>query len=208
LEDSRLKNIRSELNGVAMDIGQLFIDAFGLIRTPVREASILLNDPVFAIAFTLFLVLAASWYFKEQKTLPFLASAIIIALLLGFFFKPFLQEVRPCATGPSKIPCPADFSLPSMHALLVFTLAIVSLGNRSFAIYLIYALFVAFSRVYLGVHTITEVMAGLALAFFACVLAELLFRELKWEVPRAVHIKHDAGRLQHSSTKTKLEGLA
>ena len=63
-----------------------------------------------------------------------------------------------------------------------------------------YALFIAFSRVYLGVHTISQVAAGLALAFFACVLAELAFRMMKWEVPQAIHIKHAAGKLLHAST--------
>jgi uncharacterized membrane protein (DUF485 family) len=187
-----------------MDAGQVFIQLFSLVRAPVYGASVLLNDTLFVVAFSALLVLACSWLFSEQKKLPFLFSAVLIAVLLGFGFKVFLQEERPCVTAPSKIACPPDFGLPSIHALLAFTLAAVAIGNRSFAIYLIYALFVAFSRVYLGVHLITEVAAGLALAFFACVLAELFFRRMRWEVPQVVHLKHAMGELPHTQLKTQV----
>ncbi|GEM_PF-729805 len=179
-----------------MDISQLFLEAFGLIRPGVRAASITINDPFFAVGFSLALVLALTWHFKEWRRLSFMIAAVAIALLLGVAFKAFLQEPRPCIDSPGKIPCPLDFSLPSLHSLLTFTLAIVAVGNRSFPYYLIYALFTAFSRVYLGVHTIAEVAAGLALAFLACVLCEMLWRALKLPLPPGIHIKHTVAKLQ------------
>ncbi|MCX6772083.1 MAG: phosphatase PAP2 family protein [Candidatus Micrarchaeota archaeon] len=179
-----------------MDIAQLFTDAFGLVRPEARFASIALNDTAFAVLFSIALIITLTCFFKEQKLLPFMVASVAIALLLGVSFKAFLQEERPCVETPGKIPCPLDFSLPSLHSLLTFTIAIVAIGNRSFAFYLIYALFAAFSRVYLGVHTITEVAAGLALAFLACVLCEMLWRSLKLPLPPGVHIKHSAARLQ------------
>ncbi len=184
-----------------MGFEEIFLFLWGLVRYPVKEASVVFNEPLLVMVFSLALVLAASWHFKEQKRLPFLFAALMIAFALGLFFKPFLGEIRPCVFVPGKIPCPLDNSLPSMHALLAFTLAIVAIGGRSFPIYLIYSLFIAFSRVYLGVHTISEVAAGLSLAFFACVLAELIFRMMKWHVPLSVHIKHDAGRLLSAPAK-------
>ena len=180
-----------------MDPQSLFISLFGLIRPEARFASVALNDTAFAIFFSAALILALTYLFKEQKLLPFMVAAVAIALLLGVSFKLFLQEERPCVETPGKIPCPLDFSLPSIHSLLTFTIAIVAVGNRSFAFYLIYALFTAFSRVYLGVHTITEVAAGLALAFLACVLCEMLWRALKVPLPPGIHIKHSAARLQN-----------
>lgn len=187
-----------------MALDGAFLSLFGLVRPFVREASIFFNDPASVLISSAALVLATSFLFREQKKLPFLASAVVIALLLGFSFKSFLQVERPCVGAPSKIACPDDFSLPSMHALAAFTIAIIAIGTRSFPIYLLYALFIAFSRVYLGVHTITQVAAGLALAFFACVLTELFFRMMKREVPQVVHIHHDIGKLPHSAAKTKI----
>ncbi|MFA6329048.1 MAG: phosphatase PAP2 family protein [Candidatus Micrarchaeia archaeon] len=179
-----------------MDIPQLFLSAFGLIRPEVHFASVALNDAALAALFSIVLVLFVTWRFKEQRRLPFMVSAVAIALLLGVGMKAFLQEPRPCVDSPGKIPCPLDFSLPSIHALLTFTLAILAVGNRSFAIYLVYALFTAFSRVYLGVHTIIQVASGLALAFFACVLCEMLWRRLKLPIPSGIHIRHSAAKLQ------------
>jgi len=178
-----------------MDLQSPFISLFGLIRPEVRFASIALNDTAFAIIFTFALILALTYFFKEQKLLPFMVASVAIALLLGASFKLFLQEERPCVETPGKIPCPLDFSLPSLHSLLTFTIAIVAIGNRSFAFYLIYALFTAFSRVYLGVHTITEVAAGLALAFLACVLCEMLWHCLRLPIPSHVHIRHGMSKL-------------
>ena len=180
-----------------MDAPTTLIWLFGFVREPVRALSIALNDVAIGALLSLALILALTWHYREQRMLPYLFCALALALILGFAFKTFLQEPRPCIAVPGKIPCPLDFSLPSLHALLAFTLVVVSLGNRSFPFYLLFALFVAFSRVYLGVHTISQVAAGLALAFFACVLCELLWKAKKWEVPRAVHIKHDSDRMRN-----------
>lgn len=179
-----------------MDSPSLFLSAFGLVRTPVREASVLLNDPLFAVLSGIALVLLLSSHFREQKKIAYIVFAVAIALALGGAFKLYLQEPRPCEQVPGKIPCPTDFSLPSIHALLAFTLAIVAVGSASFPFYLLFALFVSFSRVYLGVHTVPQVAAGLALAFFACVLCEIVWRRMKWEMPDGVHLAHDARRLQ------------
>lgn len=180
-----------------MDFAQLFISAFGLVRPEVVAASLALNNLYSGIAIGIALILALSFCFQEQRKLPYLAFALVIALLLGYGFKAFLQVERPCTETPGKIPCPLDFSLPSIHALIAFTLAIVAVGNRSFPFYLLFALFVAFSRVYLGVHTIPQVMAGLALAFFACVLAEIIWRREGWELPTGVCLAHDARGLKN-----------
>jgi membrane-associated phospholipid phosphatase len=169
---------------------------FTPFRPFARELSILLNDPYVAFAASLALVLIVSYRYKEGARLPFLVLALSLGLVLGAGFKLFLQEPRPCIDIPGKIPCPLDFSLPSLHALMASTIAIVAVGNRSFPIYLMFALFVAFSRIYLGVHTIPQVAAGLALAFFACVLCEIIWRRTGWEIPQGVHIVHDARRLQ------------
>ncbi len=179
-----------------MDFSQLFPSLFGLVREIARAASIFLNDPLDVFLFSALLVLAISFFLHEQRRIPFIVASVLVALLLGFGLKALIAQARPCISVPGKIACPQDYSLPSLHSLLAFTLAVSALGNRSFAIYLPYAVFIAFSRVYLGVHTITDVAAGLALAFFACVLAELLWKQMRWELPLQVHVRHDSGRLR------------
>lgn len=179
-----------------MDFRQLFLDALSLVREPVRDASIFLNDPVSGVAFSALLVVALSFIFHEQRKIPYILAAVAVALLLGLAFKSFLQSPRPCIELPGKIPCPLDFALPSLHALLAFTLVVLAVGSRPFAVYLIFALFTAFSRVYLGVHTISEVAAGLAMAFLACVVNEIIWKRMKWAIPNEMQLRHDSARLR------------
>ena len=179
-----------------MDFPALFLYAFSLVRSPVRDASIFLNDPAAGFAFSALLVLLLSLIFREQRKIPYILVAVAVALLLGMAFKALLQEPRPCLENPGKIPCALDFALPSIHALLAFTLVVLSVGNRSFAVYLVFALFIAFSRVYLGVHTISEVAAGLAMAFFACVINEIIWKKMEREIPGEVNLRHDSARLR------------
>lgn len=179
-----------------MDFGSLLLYAFSLVREPVRGASVFLNDPVLGFGFAALLVIVVSLFFREQRKIPYIFTAVVLALLLGVAFKSFLQEERACVETPGKIPCPLDFALPSIHALLAFTLVVLAVGNRSFAVYLIFALFTTFSRVYLGVHTISEVAAGLAMAFLACVMNEIIWKKMKREIPGELNLRHDSARLR------------
>ena len=171
-------------------------------QSALTLASVLLNDRVWGTLLGIALTLAVSLLFREEKKLPFLFSALAVALLLGLFFKPFLSQERPCASEPGLIACPDDFALPSLHALLAFTLVVSSLVNRSFPIYFLFSLFVAYSRLYLGVHDLMQVAAGLALAFFACVLAEIAWGAAGWRLPGLILLRHDsvgaAQRARHS----------
>lgn len=143
----------------------------------LMAAAVFLNDAVLFVGFSLALVLLLTYVFREQKNLAFLCLCLLIGFLVGTAFKLFLAEERPCVEMPAGVTCPSFYSLPSLHSLFAFCIAIGSLKNRSFLIYLLYALFVAFSRVYLGVHTVADVTAGLGLAFFSCVIAEVIVIE-------------------------------
>jgi membrane-associated phospholipid phosphatase len=178
-----------------MLLQELALAAFWYVRQPVIAASVFLSDAAAFAASSAALLVVVSWLSSEQRRIPFTLTAVAIALLLGLSLKPFLHEERPCVLVPGKVSCPLDFSLPSIHALVAFTIAIAAVGGSSFPIYLSYALFVAFSRVYLGVHTITEVAAGLSLAFLACVLAEMLWRRAGRELPPEVRMRHEMGAL-------------
>jgi len=185
-----------------MDFGFLALaPLIAAAKSLLTAASVFFHQPELFFLSSAALVLATSLYFCEQQRLAFLAAAVAIALVVGYGFKLFVQAERPCVEMPSKIACPQDYSLPSMHALAAFTIAIVAIGTRSFPVYFSFALFIAFSRVYLGVHTIGEVAAGLSLAFFSCVLAELSFRAMRFELPSVVHLRHDIGKLHRTSAK-------
>jgi len=101
--------------------------------------------------------------------------ALLIAGGMALLAKNLIMEPRPCIGGDSLIQCPLDYSLPSGHAAIAFTLLIAFIGKRSFPFYWIFALLVAYTRFYLGVHTFEDLAAALVLAPIAYQLADIIW---------------------------------
>lgn len=130
------------------------------------------NEPVLTVLASLihdniiFLVLLVGLLLlgeRGERTKKILVALVFVALLsLGL--KEAFQIERPCNELITKVPCPESYSFPSIHATLAFTLAIAFLYRSNYWIYIAFALLVAASRIYLGVHTFEDVAASLALA--------------------------------------------
>jgi len=90
--------------------------------------------------------------------------AVVITIVASFALKLFFQQDRPCVLEPALVPCPADFGLPSIHAALSGLFFMATLGSRWAWLVFPLAVLVAYSRVFLNVHTPEQVIAGFALA--------------------------------------------
>lgn len=107
-----------------------------------------------------------------------MAAALMAAFLLTLALKPVVAQARPCWLGTlSAVPCPADYSMPSMHAAIAFALAFACLRRRIFPVIYTGALLVALSRLALGVHTLADVTAGMAIGLVAVAIADRVVRE-------------------------------
>ena len=107
--------------------------------------------------------------------------ALLLASIVGLDAKQAYAESRPCWGSASqlKLPyCPEDYAFPSGHTLFSFVFAGASLGTSFFPLFFILAIIVAFSRVYMGVHTITDVTGGVVVGLAAYFAADALLRAL------------------------------
>lgn len=120
---------------------------------------------------------------KTRKAGASAAIALAIgALITNVCLKNMVARVRPYDTYSALIPIvkrPIDWSFPSGHTCASFASAFVyfRLLPKKYGIpALVLACMIAFSRLYLGVHYPTDVLAGFLIGLLASVLAVWMVR--------------------------------
>ncbi|MDR2184941.1 MAG: phosphatase PAP2 family protein [Treponema sp.] len=121
------------------------------------------------------------WFADEKKGLR-LGLLLLFSAWLNFFLKNLFKQPRPCQFDPSVGLIPeTGYGLPSAHSQLSLVFLLLTgfwLGKRSarprlcIALGGLLALIVGFTRLYLGVHFPTDILAGwltggLILGFYA-----------------------------------------
>lgn len=130
---------------------------------------------------------AAQWWARTERPhtrhvlvaagLSFLAGLALNQLILLF-----VHRMRPYSVGLTHlIVAPSsDYSFPSDHATASFAIAAAfllhCLRRRGLA-FLMAALLISFSRVYIGTHYVSDVVGGAFTGIAAALLVRLLFRE-------------------------------
>ncbi len=105
--------------------------------------------------------------FKKTRKNGFkMALALSLGLIIGnLCLKPLVARIRPYEAIEGVrllVSTKSDFSFPSGHTLASFECAgVVALNYRKYAfVSILLACVVAFSRIYIGVHYPTDVLAG------------------------------------------------
>jgi membrane-associated phospholipid phosphatase len=130
----------------------------------LTAASLFFHHSYYPLAVIFYLLAILSM--DKEKRLP-LTAALILAVVSVAILKPLFLDPRPCALSgfETKVSCPSSFGMPSAHTLLASVFAVASVGSEVFFFFGPIALLVGLSRVYLGVHSVAQAGAGLALAF-------------------------------------------
>jgi len=130
------------------------------------------------------------WFFfrDRKKTLVVLLLALLSVLLsdwIGTSLKYYFERIRPCNQIEGirvLVGCGSSFSMPSNHAVNAFAFAVpffIFFKNKIRYTFLAVALLVALSRIYVGVHYLSDVLAG---AFLGSVLALSVFWLYNWSI--------------------------
>lgn len=136
----------------------------------------------------------------QKRDIKFIIYFIVIfgftAILVNYGLKNVTRRPRPIIKAgifnEEVIPCPKDFSFPSGHAATAFAaaavLAFFDKKHRYF--YYSIAVFIAYSRIYLGCHYFFDVLCGALIGYLIAKIA----------LPRLNHLKlasvhpHSAGK--------------
>ncbi|MGB9719799.1 MAG: phosphatase PAP2 family protein [Candidatus Anstonellales archaeon] len=137
-----------------------------MLNNPILDfISIMTNSQAFLV-----IAIASLIVLFERKERDFARiSKILFIIFLAYILTEGLKNVfavqRPCISEiESKIPCPSDFSFPSGHVLIAGSVMFAYIKRKGFIIFWLFTILVAFSRVYLGVHTLVDVAGSIALA--------------------------------------------
>ncbi|MBD3390024.1 phosphatase PAP2 family protein [Candidatus Micrarchaeota archaeon] len=140
------------------------------------ELALLLgNELVFFLVLGTLVLLAERRPEKRKKII--LGVVVVSLLVLGL--KNLFAVERPCAAGVSEYGCPAlpylGHSFPSGHAAVAFLVMIAFLDKKSFPAFWLFALLIAYTRLFLGVHTFADIAGSLVLAPIAYHITDSLW---------------------------------
>ncbi len=114
----------------------------------------------------------------QWVAIPLVAGVVWITLGLNYLLKRVVRRERPLERGgrPPLIVAPASPSFPSSHAAMAAAgaIALSVYAPAAWPLFATLAVLMAASRVYLAVHHVSDVVAGLAVGACAGVAFALL----------------------------------
>ena len=128
----------------------------------------------------LVLILSLSLHTKTQLLSQKMLTALLLATIIGqVTIKSLVKRKRPCHTFTDVnmlIAIPNDYSFPSGHTTSSFACAttVCFLFPKAGVIFMIFAFIMAFSRLYLFVHYLSDVTFGMILGILVGVIVMLI----------------------------------
>jgi membrane-associated phospholipid phosphatase len=137
----------------------------------LTAAGLVLDSSLIYAAIVLALLLIGES--RNEKRIK-VAASLLLTFLAVAGIKYALAQERPCAGEDW---CPESYSFPSTHAAIAFTLMTGFLNKKSYAFYLLFALFVSFTRLNLGVHVFIDIAGALPVALLSYYFTDIVWME-------------------------------
>ena len=119
---------------------------------------------------------------KREWALP-LGLGIIFSYVITYILKFIIARLRPLGISMNFLFNLPDYSFPSAHAAVAFAAFLIL--NKTYPklkwLWISSASFIAFSRIYIGVHYLSDVVAGAFIGYFTSIFITKL-KERKWKL--------------------------
>ncbi len=160
-----------------------FFNFISLIRNKFLD-SIMIWIGNYITGFVILFLITSLFLWEERKRewLPVLWSSFLISFLLSWFFKNIFLRERPSIIVP--LVKETGYSFTSNHSSVAFSsLAVLDMEFKLIKwFWILFVVLIAFSRVYLGVHYLSDVVGGAFLGTYVgegCVLLEERYKIFK-----------------------------
>lgn len=153
-------------------VSQMYIPLF-------NDIALILETNEGLVVVTVLIIFLTTYFFKQKRNvLPVLLITLLLSVVFAVGTKEIFKEPRLCDEN-SKVACPEGYGFPSTHAALGFALLLPAIGTPGFWVYLVFSVVLAFSRIYLGVHTLFDIVGSMGIAIVAYTISKIIITQLR-----------------------------
>jgi len=175
---------------ISFFIDKQFLSFVALIKNPFFDI-IMEWITHFGSVFVILIIMTSLFLWEERKRewIPTLWASFLTAILLCVLLKLIIARPRPTSEVIYPLFNLLIYSFPSLHATVSF--AAIPILDKEFPMFklfwILFAVLVAFSRVYFEFHYLSDVIGGALLGYFIGWLFVYLeekhkiFKKLKWK---------------------------
>lgn len=122
----------------------------------------------FGLVIVILIIPSIIFYGKNKKLVYLAWTTFIASFVLAFAIKLIVLRQRPTEALTYPFTHIIDYSFPSMHAMAVFSLLPILIKHlpKQKYFFVVFAFLVAFSRIYLGFHFLSDVVFGALIGYF------------------------------------------
>lgn len=170
----------------AFFVDEIFIEGINAIRFDALT-SIMHFVTDFGVILLFSIIGVAALLQKKYKFIIFMAMSAIVALEASFLLKLVFQVPRPYVLGYDQpLLLASGYAFPSIHTAVLcslFPFQKYLFGKKSLPFIYLFIVVIVFSRVYLGVHNLSDIIAGITVGLVTTYLIlsfEKDYRFIEW----------------------------